>query len=93
MTSLSKGTAQVVARLPERMPKSATRMLRLPRVLDDWLIAYAAALGYRSVPELIVQTMRELRAKNQAQPNALTPHESLADAPPERPRLPFDPLP
>ncbi len=68
-------------------------MLRLPRVLDDWLIAYAAAFGYRSVPELIVQTMRELRAKNQLQLNALTASEPMAEALPEMPRLPLDPLP
>ena len=93
MTSLSNGAAQVIAVVPKRTTKSATRMLRLPRVLDDWLIAYAAAYGYRSVPELIVQTMRELRARNQLQLNALTPHETMAEATPEMPRLPFDPLP
>jgi hypothetical protein len=93
MTSSSNGTAQVIAVVPKRIPKSATRMLRLPRVLDDWLIAYAAAYGYRSVPELIVQTIRELRARNQLQLNALTNNEPLAEAQPEMPRLPFDPLP
>lgn len=93
MTSLSNGTAPVIAVTPQRSAKSATRMLRMPRVLDDWLISYAAAFGYRSVPELIVQTMRELRAKNQLQLNALTGNEPLAEARPEIPRLPFDPLP
>ena len=93
MTSLSNGTAQVIAVVLKRTPKSATRMLRLPRVLDDWLIAYAAAYGYRSVPELIVQTIRELRAKNQLQLNALSAHEPMAETLPEMPHLPFDPLP
>jgi hypothetical protein len=93
MTSLSNGTAQVIAVVPKRIPKSATRMLRLPRMLDDWLVAYAAAYGYRSVPELIVQTMRELRARNQLQLNALTANETMTEAQPEMPRLPFDPLP
>jgi hypothetical protein len=93
MTSSSNGTAQVIAVVPKRIPKSATRMLRLPRVLDDWLIAYAAAYGYRSVPELIVQTIRELRARNQLQLNALLPNETTAESLPEMPRLPFDPLP
>lgn len=93
MKSLSNGTAQVIAVVPNRMPKSATRMLRMPRMLDDWLIAYAAAFGYRSVPELIVQTMRELRARNQLQLNALHGNESLAEALPDMPRLPFEPQP
>lgn len=93
MTSLSNGAAQVIVVVPKRSAKSATRMLRLPRVLDDWLIAYAAAFGYRSVPELIVQTMRELRARNQLQLSTLTTHEPIAEALPEMPRLPFDPLP
>lgn len=93
MTSLSNGTAPVMAVAPQRSAKSATRMLRMPRMLDDWLVAYAAALGYRSVPELIVQTMRELRARNQLQLNALHANESLTEALPEMPRLPFEPLP
>lgn len=93
MTSLSNGAAPVIAATPKRIPKSATRMLRLPRVLDDWLIAYAAALGYRSVPELIVQTMRELRARNQLPQHAVTDAESTAEASPDMPRLPFEPMP
>ena len=93
MTSLPSGTAHIIAVVPKRTPKSATRMLRLPHMLDDWLIAYAAAYGYRSVPELIVQTMRELRAKQQLQLNTLTSNETMAEALPDMPRLPFDPLP
>ncbi len=89
MTSWPNETAQLLTVRPQRTSKSATRMLRLPRVLDDWLIAYAHAYGYRSVPELIVQTVREFRAKNQLQLNAAT---ALEDALPDNPQLPFEPL-
>lgn len=37
------------------------RNARVPRILDNWLVAKADAEGFTSVPELIVQIVREAR--------------------------------
>jgi hypothetical protein len=47
-----------------RPAKSAAWLVSLSPVLDAWLASYAEDKGYKSVPELIAQIVRDFRESN-----------------------------